>query len=203
MSPRPDSRTMAPGLAARKGILEPAHQGSDHVRREKFPNQRPTSEAIGAKVTVSSFRKRNGRRRRSVDGSNRTISGTPASSRPGRASALTSSSKTRRPRRSRRPNYATWSGGNGNGQVEAYAIHFSDNGKRSGQAYPDRTASKSAWLTSNPFSSPKKPPPSAPSSFSSPTPIPPTVGPFASVGKLGATTTLSKEVKGYGVHAFP
>jgi len=26
-------------------------------------------------------------------------------------------------------NYATWSGGNGNGQVEAYAIHFSDNGK--------------------------------------------------------------------------
>ena len=30
-------------------------------------------------------------------------------------------------------NYATWSGGNGNGQVEAYAIHLSEDGKSWGK----------------------------------------------------------------------
>ena len=30
-------------------------------------------------------------------------------------------------------NYATWSGGNGNGQVETYAIHLSEDGKSWGK----------------------------------------------------------------------
>ena len=84
-------------------------------------------EAIGAKVTVSSFQK-GMEKEKMLDGSNRTFWHTrfkPTLAKPPHYVVI----ENPQAKEIEGLNYATWSGGNGNGQVEAYAIHFSDNGK--------------------------------------------------------------------------
>ena len=84
-------------------------------------------EAIGARVTVSSFQK-GMEKEKMLDGSNRTFWHTrfkPTLAKPPHYVII----ENPQAKEIEGLNYATWSGGNGNGQVEAYAIHFSDNGK--------------------------------------------------------------------------
>ena len=84
-------------------------------------------EAIGAKVTVSSFQK-GMEKEKMLDGSNRTFWHTrfkPTLAKPPHYVVI----ENPQAKAIEGLNYATWSGGNGNGQVEAYAIHFSDNEK--------------------------------------------------------------------------
>ena len=84
-------------------------------------------EAIGANVTVSSFQK-GMEKERMLDGSNRTFWHTrfkPTLAKPPHFVVI----ENPQAKEIVGLNYATWSGGNGNGQVEAYAIYFSDNGK--------------------------------------------------------------------------
>ncbi|MBT6850785.1 MAG: DUF1588 domain-containing protein, partial [Opitutae bacterium] len=84
-------------------------------------------EAIGANVTVSSFQK-GMEKEKMLDGSNRTFWHTrfkPTLAKPPHFVVI----ENPQAKEIVGLNYATWSGGNGNGQVEAYAIYFSDNGK--------------------------------------------------------------------------
>ena len=84
-------------------------------------------KAIGGKVSVSSFQK-GMEKEKMQDGSNRTFWHTrfkPTLAKPPHYVVI----ENPQAKQIEGLNYATWSGGNGNGQVEAYAIHFSDNGK--------------------------------------------------------------------------
>ncbi len=84
-------------------------------------------KAIGGRITVSSFQK--GKYpARMQDGSNRTFWHTrfkPTLAKPPHFVVL----ENPKGKQIEGLSYATWSGGNGNGQVKAYAIHLSNDGK--------------------------------------------------------------------------
>ena len=88
-------------------------------------------EAIGGSVTVSSFQK-GMEKEKMLDGSNRTFWHTrfkPTLAKPPHYVII----ENPQAKEIEGLNYATWSGGNGNGQVEAYAIHLSEDGKSWGK----------------------------------------------------------------------
>jgi hypothetical protein len=88
-------------------------------------------EAIGGSVTVSSFQK-GMEKERMQDGSNRTFWHTrfkPTLAKPPHYVII----ENPQGKEINGLNYATWSGGNGNGQVEGFAIHFSEDGKSWGK----------------------------------------------------------------------
>ena len=88
-------------------------------------------EAIGGSVSVSSFQK-GMEKEKMLDGSNRTFWHTrfkPTLAKPPHYVII----ENPQAKEIEGLNYATWSGGNGNGQVEAYAIHLSDDGKSWGK----------------------------------------------------------------------
>jgi len=84
-------------------------------------------KAIGGNVTVSSFQE-GMEKEKMLDGSNRTFWHTrfkPTLATPPHYVIL----ENPKGRQIGGLSYATWSGGNGNGQVKAYAVHLSDDGK--------------------------------------------------------------------------
>ena len=84
-------------------------------------------KAIGGNISVSSFQK-GMEKEKLQDGSNRTFWHTrfkPTLAKPPHYVVI----ENPQSKEIEGLKYATWSGGNGNGQVEAYAIHFSDDGK--------------------------------------------------------------------------
>ena len=84
-------------------------------------------KAIGGKVSVSSFQK-GMEKEKMQDGSNRTFWHTrfkPTLAKPPHFVVLENPNG----KQIEGLSYATWSGGNGNGQVKAYAIHLSEDGK--------------------------------------------------------------------------
>ena len=84
-------------------------------------------KAIGGSVTVSSFQK-GMEKEKMLDGSNRTFWHTrfkPTLAKPPHYVVI----ENPQAKEIEGLIYATWSGGNGNGQVKAYAIHLSDDGK--------------------------------------------------------------------------
>jgi hypothetical protein len=84
-------------------------------------------KAIGGIVTVSSFQQ-GMEKERMLDGSNRTFWHTrfkPTLAKPPHYVII----ENPKGKEIEGLKYATWSGGNGNGQVEAYAIHLSEDGK--------------------------------------------------------------------------
>ena len=88
-------------------------------------------QAIGGRITVSSFQK-GMEKERMQDGSNRTFWHTrfkPTHAKPPHFVVL----ENPRGKAIDGLSYATWSGGNGNGQVKAYAIYFSDDGQSWGE----------------------------------------------------------------------
>ena len=88
-------------------------------------------EAIGGSITVSSFQK-GMEKERMLDGSNRTFWHTrfkPTLAKPPHYVIL----ENPEGKAIEGLNYATWSGGNGNGQVKAYAIHLSEDGTSWGE----------------------------------------------------------------------
>ena len=92
-------------------------------------------KAIGGRITVSSFQK-GMEKERMQDGSNRTFWHTrfkPTLAKPPHFVVLENSQGKSIDGLS----YATWSGGNGNGQVKAYAIYFSDDGQSWGERVMD------------------------------------------------------------------
>ncbi len=83
-------------------------------------------KAIGGKVTVSSFQE-GMEKERMLDGSNRTFWHTrfkPTLAKPPHYVILENPAG----KAIEGLNYATWSGGNGNGQVKSFAIHLSEDG---------------------------------------------------------------------------
>ena len=92
-------------------------------------------QAIGGRVTVSSFQK-GMEKERMQDGSNRTFWQTrfkPTLAKPPHFVVL----ENPQGKSIDGLSYATWSGGNGNGQVKAYAIYFSDDGQSWGERVMD------------------------------------------------------------------
>jgi hypothetical protein len=88
-------------------------------------------KAIGANVTVSSFQK-GMEKERMLDGSNRTFWHTrfkPTLAKPPHYVVI----ENPKGKEIEGLKYATWSGGNGNGQVEAFAIYLSHDGKSWGK----------------------------------------------------------------------
>ncbi|MBC8326239.1 MAG: DUF1592 domain-containing protein [Verrucomicrobia subdivision 3 bacterium] len=88
-------------------------------------------KAIGGRITVSSFQK-GMEKERMQDGSNRTFWHTrfkPTLAKPPHFVVL----ENPKGKSIDGLSYATWSGGNGNGQVKAYAIYVSDDGKSWGK----------------------------------------------------------------------
>ena len=88
-------------------------------------------EAIGGSVTVSSFQT-GMEKERMLDGSNRTFWHTrfkPTLAKPPHYVVI----ENPQGKEIEGLNYATWSGGNGNGQIEGYAIHLSEDGKSWGK----------------------------------------------------------------------
>ena len=84
-------------------------------------------KAIGGSISVSSFQK-GMEKEKMQDGSNRTFWHTrfkPTLAKPPHYVILENS----KGKEIEGLSYATWSGGNGNGQVKAYSIHLSDEGK--------------------------------------------------------------------------
>ena len=84
-------------------------------------------KAIGGSVSVSSFQK-GMEKEKMLDGSNRTFWHTlfnPTLAKPPHHVIL----KNPAEKEIEGLSYATWSGGNGNGQIKAYAIHLSEDGK--------------------------------------------------------------------------
>jgi hypothetical protein len=84
-------------------------------------------KAIGGNVTVSSFQEAM-EKEKMQDGSNRTFWHTrfkPTLAKPPHYVII----ENPEGKEIEGLNYATWSGGNGNGQVKAYAIHLSEDGK--------------------------------------------------------------------------
>ncbi|MCS5642155.1 MAG: discoidin domain-containing protein [Dehalococcoidia bacterium] len=84
-------------------------------------------KAIGGSVSVSSFQQ-GMEKEKMQDGSNRTFWHTqfkPTLAKPPHYVIL----ENPQGKQIEGLSYATWSGGNGNGQVQAYAIHLSDDGK--------------------------------------------------------------------------
>ena len=89
-------------------------------------------KAIGGSVTVSSFQK-GMEKEKMLDGSNRTFWHTrfkPTVAKPPHYVILQNPAG----KEIEGLSYATWSGGNGNGQVKAYSIHLSDDGKNWGES---------------------------------------------------------------------
>ena len=89
-------------------------------------------QAIGGSISVSSFQKGMGKEKMQ-DGSNKTFWHTrfqPTLSEPPHYVIL----ENPKAREIQGLSYATWSGGNGNGQVKAYAIYFSEDGKSWGNS---------------------------------------------------------------------
>ena len=101
------------------------------VREAKEVSMTQTNlKAIGGNVTVSSFQK-GMEMERMLDGSNRTFWHTrfkPTLAKPPHYVTIENPAS----KEIEGLNYATWSGGNGNGQVKAYAIHLSEDGKNWG-----------------------------------------------------------------------
>ena len=92
-------------------------------------------QAIGGRITVSSFQK-GMEKERMQDGSNRTFWHTrfkPTLAKPPHFVVL----ENPQGKSIDGLSYATWSGGNGNGQVKAYAIYFSDDGQSWGERVMD------------------------------------------------------------------
>ena len=92
-------------------------------------------QAIGGRVTVSSFQK-GMEKERMQDGSNRTFWHTrfkPTLAKPPHFVVL----ENPQGKSIDGLSYATWSGGNGNGLVKAYAIYFSDDGQSWGERVMD------------------------------------------------------------------
>lgn len=84
-------------------------------------------KAIGGSISVSSFQK-GMEKEKMQDGSNRTFWHTrfkPTLAKPPHYVIL----ENPKGKEIKGLSYATWSGGNGNGQVKAYSIHLSDEGK--------------------------------------------------------------------------
>ena len=89
-------------------------------------------KAIGGGVIVSSFQK-GMEKEKMLDGSNRTFWHTrfkPTVAKPPHYVILQNPAG----KEIEGLSYATWSGGNGNGQVKAYSIHLSDDGKNWGES---------------------------------------------------------------------
>ena len=106
-------------------------------------------KAIGGKVSVSSFQK-GMEKEKMQDGSNRTFWHTrfkPTLAKPPHYVILEN------------PNgntinglsYSTWSGGNGNGQVKAYSIHLSDDGKSWGSPVVEGALEIGGWTSEQPI----------------------------------------------------
>ena len=88
--------------------------------------------AIGGRVSVSSFQK-GMEKEKMQDGSNKTFwhtRFTPTLAKPPHYVIL----ENPKAKEIHGLSYATWSGGNGNGQVKAYAVYFSEDGKSWGDA---------------------------------------------------------------------
>jgi len=106
----------------------------DLLPREAKKVADPTTalEQIGGKITVSSFQQ-GMEKEKMLDGSNKTFWHTrfePTLAKPPHYVIL----ENPLGKEISGLSYATWSGGNGNGQVEGYTIYVSDDGKKWGKA---------------------------------------------------------------------
>ena len=111
-------------------------------------------KAIGGNISVSSFQK-GMEKEKMQDGSNRTFWHTrfkPTLAKPPHYVIL----ENPKGKQIDGLSYATWSGGNGNGQVQAFAIHLSDDGKYWGDPVLTGPLAIHPWGNEQPILFPKK-----------------------------------------------